>query len=189
MGKSTAGGNRRLNFINGRNPRYCSPRTTRICYHRGVAVGGDAMTFDHLLVAKVLFTLTTAGWAVATVIADFNKTHATNPKWTPHARFHVVWQISSYVGFGLLAFALIWWPGPLVLERLYLVAAMGVIVYAAFFAALMAMPVYGGAAYDKNGYKPFKAPIPIVSKMWDVNVTIFSIQVLLLAGGIAAVTR
>ena len=147
------------------------------------------MSFDHLLVAKILFTLTTAGWAVATVIADFNKTHATNPKWTPHARFHVVWQISSYVGLGLLAFALIWWPGPLVIERLYLVAAMGVIVYAAFFAALMAMPVYGGAAYDKNGYKPFKAPIPIISKMWDVNVTIFSVQVFLLAGGIAAVTR
>jgi len=146
------------------------------------------MSFDHLLVAKVLFTLPTAGWAVATVIADFNKTHATNPKWTPHARFHVVWQISSYVGFGLLAFALIWWPGPLALERLYLVAAMGVIVYAAFFTALVAMPIYGGSAYDNNGYKPFKAPIPIISKMWDVNVTIFSIQVLLLAGGITAVT-
>ena len=59
------------------------------------------------------------------MFADFNKTHATNPKWTPHARFHVVWQISSYVGFGLLALALIWWPGPLAIERLYLVALMG----------------------------------------------------------------
>jgi uncharacterized membrane protein len=147
------------------------------------------MSFDHLLVARVLFTLTTAGWAVATVIADFNKTHATNPKWTPHARFHVVWQISSYVGFGLLAFALIWWPGPLALERLYLVAAMCAIVYAAFFGALLTMPVYGGSAYDRNGYKPFNAPIPIISRKWDVNVTIFAIQVLLLAGGIAAVTR
>ncbi len=76
----------------------------------------------------------TAGWAVLTVVADFNKTHATNPEWTPHARFHVVWQISSYVGFGLLAFALIWWPGPLAVERLYLVALMSAIVYAAFFA-------------------------------------------------------
>ncbi len=65
------------------------------------------MTFDHMLIARVLFTLTTAGWAIATVLADFNKTHATNPKWTGHARFHVVWQISSYVGFGLLAFALL----------------------------------------------------------------------------------
>jgi hypothetical protein len=51
------------------------------------------------------------------------------------------------------------------------------------------MPTYGGSAYDKNGYKPFKAPIPIISKTWDVNVTIFSIQILLLAGGLVAVTR
>ena len=103
------------------------------------------MTFDHILIARVLFTLMTAGWAVLTVFADFNKTHATNPKWTSHARFHVVWQISSYVGFGLSALALIWWPGPLALERLYLVALMSVIVYAAFYAALIAMPIDGGA--------------------------------------------
>lgn len=147
------------------------------------------MSFDHILLARVLLTLTTAGWALGTVLADFNKTHATNPLWTPHARFHVVWQISSYVGFGLLALALIWWPGPMALERLYLAAAMSAIVYAAFFAALAAMPVYGGKAYDDNGYRPFKAPIPIVSKTWDANITVFSIQLLLLAGGIVAVTR
>jgi hypothetical protein len=154
-----------------------------------VAVGGIAMSFDHLFVARVLFTLTTIGWGVLTVVADFNKTHATNPKWTPHARFHVVWQVSSYVGFGLLAFALIWWPGALARERLYLAGAMSVIVYAAFFGALLAMPVYGGSAFDKNGYKPFKAPLPIFSKAWDVNITAFSIQLFLLAGGIVAVIR
>ncbi|HXZ46280.1 MAG TPA: DUF6640 family protein [Pseudolabrys sp.] len=145
------------------------------------------MSFDHILVARILLTLTTAGWAVLTVVADFNKTHATNPKWTPHARFHVVWQISSYVGLGLLVFAMIWWPGPLAHERLYLAALMGAIVYAAFFAALIAMPVYGGAAYDKNGYQPFKAPIPIIARKWDANITAFSIQLVILAGGIAAI--
>ncbi|MBI3705813.1 MAG: hypothetical protein HY244_18615 [Rhizobiales bacterium] len=145
------------------------------------------IAFDHILVARILLTLTTAGWAVLTIFADFNKTHATNPKWTGHARFHVVWQISSYVGFGLMAFALIWWPGPLALERLYLVALMSAIVYAAFFTALIAMPIYGGAAYDKNGYKPFKAPIPIISKTWDANITAFSIQLIILAGGLIAV--
>ena len=74
------------------------------------------IAFDHILLARILFTLTTAGYDLGTVLADFNKTYATNPKWTPHARFHVVWQISSYVGFGLMALALIWWPGPLALE-------------------------------------------------------------------------
>lgn len=146
------------------------------------------MHFDHILVARILFSLVTIGWAVLTVVADFNKTHATNPAWTPHARFHVVWQISSYVGFGLLAFALTWWPGPLAVERLYLVALMSAIVYAAFFGTLIAMPLYGGAAYDKNGYEPFNAPIPIIAKKWDANVTVFSIQLVFLAGGLLAVT-
>jgi hypothetical protein len=146
------------------------------------------MSIDHIFIARILLTLATVGWAVLTAIADFNKTHATNPAWTPHARFHVVWQISSYVGLGLLAFALIWWPGPLATERLYLVALMGAIVYGAFFAALIAMPVYGGAAYDKNGYRPFNAPVPIIAKKWDANVTIFSIQLVILAAGLLAVT-
>lgn len=146
------------------------------------------MAFDRILVARILFTLTTIGWAALTVVADFNKTHATNPQWTPHARFHVVWQISSYVGFGFLALGLTWWPGPLQVERLYFVAAMGVVVYAAFFAALIAMPLYGGAAYDKNGYQPFKAPIPVFAKRWDANITAFSVQLLILAAGIIAVS-
>jgi hypothetical protein len=145
------------------------------------------MAFDHILLARVLFTLTTAGWGFATILADFNKTHATNPKWTGHARFHVVWQINSYVGLGLLALALIWWPGALALERLYLAALLSVIVYGAFFAALLAMPLYAGMVADKNGYKPFPAPVPLIAKKWDVNITIFCVQVMLLAAGIVAV--
>ena len=50
---------------------------------------------------------------------------------------------------------------------------MGVIVYAAFFVALIAMPIYGGAAYDDNGYQPFKAPVPLIAQDWDVNITVF----------------
>ncbi len=144
------------------------------------------IAFDLHLLARVLLTLVTLGYGFATVLADFNKTHATNPKWTPHARFHVVWQISSYVGFGLLALALLWWPGPYAIERLYLVAVMAAIVYAAFFAAVFAMPLYGGTAYDSNGYKPFAAPLPIVARKWDVNITIFCVQVVLLLASTAS---
>jgi uncharacterized membrane protein len=153
------------------------------------ALRGTAMSrfaFDHLLLARILFTLTTAGWAVGTVIADFNQTHATNPKWTPHARFHVVWQILSYAGFGLLALALLWWPGPMAAERITLAALFSVIVFGAFYAALFSMPVYGGHAYDDNGYRPFDAPVPLIAEKWDVNITVFSIQIVLLAAGVIA---
>ncbi len=56
-----------------------------------------------LLLAKLLLTLTVLGYAAVTLKADFNATHATNPKWTPHARFHLVWQVLSYSGVGLVA--------------------------------------------------------------------------------------
>jgi hypothetical protein len=145
------------------------------------------IAFDLHMLARILLTLVTLGYGFATILADFNKTHATNPKWTPHARFHVVWQISSYAGFGLLALALLWWPGPYALERLYLVAIMGAIIYAAFFIAVFAMPIYGGAAYDDNGYQPFAAPVPIVARAWDVNITIFCVQVVLLVAASASI--
>jgi hypothetical protein len=142
------------------------------------------MTIDHILLARILLTVTTFGWGFATILADFNKTHATNPRWTGHARFHVVWQINSYVGFGVLALALIWWPGALAAERLWLAALMSVIVYGAFFAALIAMPLYAGKVTDTNGYKPFPAPLPLIAKKWDVNITIFCVQAMLLAAAI-----
>jgi len=71
-------------------------------------------------------------------------------------------------------------------ERLYLVALMAAIVYAAFFVAVFAMPIYGGAAYDRNGYQPFAAPVPLIAKKWDVNITIFCVQVVLLAASTLA---
>jgi hypothetical protein len=44
---------------------------------------------DRLLMARALVTFATIGYGVLTVKADFNKTHATNPLWTGHTRFHV----------------------------------------------------------------------------------------------------
>jgi hypothetical protein len=109
--------------------------------------------------ARILLTLTVLGYAVVTIKADFNSTHATNPKWTPHARFHVVWQILSYAGVGLVALYLIWVDGPRPLERLYLAAALSVAIYGAFFAAVLTRPMFGGALYDDNGYLPFRPPV------------------------------
>jgi len=143
---------------------------------------------DHNLIARVLLTLVTLGYAAATILADFNATHASNPRWTPHARFHVVWQISSYIGFGVMALALIWMPGPFAVERLYVAAAMATIVYVAFFAALFAMPLYGGRTYDDNGYLPFKAPIAVIAPKWDVNITAFCIQAVLLVAALLSIS-
>jgi hypothetical protein len=136
-----------------------------------------------LTVARILLTLTTLGYGLGTIKADFNKTHATNPAWTGHARFHVVWQILSYSGVGLIALYLIWVDGPLAVERLYLAAALGIAIYGAFFATVFSRPIYKGALYDQNGYLPFKPPFGPEHWRWDVNVTVFAVlsAILLLA--------
>jgi len=135
-----------------------------------------------LTIARILLTLTTLGYGLATIKADFNKTHATNPAWTPHARFHVVWQILSYSGVGLIALYLIWADGPMAMQRLYLATAFGIAIYGAFFAAVFTRPLYEGALYDRNGYLPFQPPIGPKHWRWDVNVTVFTVlSVILLA--------
>ncbi len=128
-----------------------------------------------LTIAKLLLTLTVLGYALVTIKADFNKTHATNPKWTPHARFHVVWQILSYSGVGLIALYLIWSDGPNPTERLYLAAAISAAIYGAFFAAVLTRPLFGGALYDDNGYRPFQPPMGPKTWRWDVNLTAFTV--------------
>ena len=82
-----------------------------------------------LITARILLTLAALGFSAITIVADLNKTHASNPLWTPHARFHVVWQVLSYSGIGLIALYLIWAGGPMQTERLYLAAALAVAVY------------------------------------------------------------
>src|SRR5262245_8373408 len=138
---------------------------------------------DRLLVARVLLTLATLGYGLLTVKADFNKTHATNPLWTGHARFHVVWQIASYAGFGAIALWLIWAPGEMAIERLYLASTFAVVVYGAFFIALLCMPVYGGRAYDDNGYLQFA----VGRTKWDEKVEEFLVKGAVFATGVGLV--
>jgi hypothetical protein len=137
--------------------------------------------------ARILLTLATLGYGLATIKADFNRTHATNPTWTAHARFHVVWQILSYAGIALVALYLIWIEGPAARERLVLAAVLGIAVYGAFFATVVARPLFGGSLYDENGYLPFRPPFGAPHWRWDVNVTAFTtLSAVLLAGLILA---
>jgi hypothetical protein len=148
----------------------------------------DAFT-DGNLVPRILLTLVTAGYGAVTILADINKTHATNPAWTPHARFHVVWQISTYAGFGLLALALIWAPGPYSIARLYLAGAFAAIVYAGFFVALFTMRLYGGRTFDDNGYQPFAVRLAKRPRFLDLNVAVFSGFAVVLIAALLVVSR
>ncbi len=127
------------------------------------------------LPARILITIATVGYGIATVFVDFNKTHATNPAWTPHARFHVVWQIASYFGIAIIVLGLTWLPGPSETGRLYLAGALGVVILASFYVAMLARSLYGGALKDENGVPPFKPPFGPAHWRWDVNATGFTV--------------
>jgi len=136
---------------------------------------------DRFLLARMLLTLVTIGYGALTVTADFNRTHATNPLWTGHARFHVVWQITSYVGFAVIALGLIWLPSPEAQAHLYLACAFAAVIYGAFYITIFSMPLYGGRTYDDNGYRPFA----VAGMKWDANVTAFSLLTVALIVSVA----
>jgi hypothetical protein len=142
---------------------------------------------DGNLIARIPLSLAALGYGLATIKADFNKTHATNPAWTGHARFHVVWQVLSYSGIGIITLGLIWLKGSLAMERLYLAAALGAAIYGAFFVSVFARSLFSGSLYDKNGYRPFQPPIGPSYWRWDLNVTVFTIMSTILILGTFAI--
>ena len=134
-----------------------------------------------LLAAKILLTVVTLGYSLIPALADFNKTHATNPKWLPHARYHVVWQVMSYICMALIALYLIWGSTDAFgLAGLWLAAGLAASAYIGFYAAAIAKPLYGGAQYDQNGVLPVNVPIGGKRLAFDVNMTVFTIMSVLL---------
>jgi hypothetical protein len=143
-----------------------------------------------LLTAKILLTIVTLGYSLIPAIADFNVTHATNPTWTPHARYHVVWQVMSYICMALIALYLIWWNGDTFgPAALWLAAGLAASAYAGFFVAAFAKPIYGGAQYDVNGVLPVHVPLGGKPVSLDVNMTVFSVMALLLAAAVFCLTQ
>lgn len=131
------------------------------------------------LVAQILLTISTVLITGAPLRADLHPSHATNPLWTPHARFHVVWQVLSYACLGIVNLYLIWFsPG---IEDLVLSAAILGCIIIGFFLTAVNIKRFHGKFYDDNGYVPFARPKLFGKSIeMDVNATGFSIFALVL---------
>ena len=86
-------------------------------------------------IARLLLSVLCGAQGVATLAIDLNRTHAANPEWLRHARFHLVWQAVSYALLSVLEVALIVAPGPLERERFYLAAILACIPMVSCLAA------------------------------------------------------
>jgi hypothetical protein len=91
---------------------------------------------------------------IATVAIDLNRTHATNPNWPGHARFHLVWQVVSSALLCALAVGLIWLRGPTTEYNFYLAAILTCIPLIGFMTAFVSRKMYSGALSDPNGIQP-----------------------------------
>jgi hypothetical protein len=130
---------------------------------------------------KILLTLATLGYSAIPGIFDSNNTHATNPSWTGHARYHVVWQVSSYVYVAVLMLYLIWTAGSDA-KTLWVAAVTAACMYAGFWTAYASRPMYGGWLVDKvNGVPDFNWNLFGFKFRTDANVSLFTPAVVILA--------
>lgn len=135
--------------------------------------------------ARIILTLVVLGFSAVPAGADINRTHARNPRWTGHARYHVVWQVTSYIGIALIALGLLWIPGPAQSFRAYLVCLLALSIYGGFFAAAATMRLYDGRLHDDNGYPPIPVTLLGRTRRIDLNITAFSICLVLLGCALA----
>ena len=126
---------------------------------------------------------------LATMAIDLNRTHATNPQWPGHARFHVVWQTTSYAALSLLELLLILVPGPLRDQRFYMAAILAGIPMFGFFTSLIARRTFGGTLSDSNGMPPFQMETGGTTFIIDLNLVAETIGALSLFAIVVLYTR
>src|ERR1700760_2317664 len=105
-------------------------------------------------VARWVVSAVAAGQGIAPLFIDLNRTHATNPLWAGHARFHLVQQVFTLLPAAAIEVALLWYPGAAFHARFYLAALLTATSLAGFLVAAGPRHLYGGTLHDPNGIQP-----------------------------------
>jgi hypothetical protein len=106
---------------------------------------------------------------LGTLFIDLGRTHAKNPDWLRHARYHVVWQAISTALLSLLQIALLLIPGGHQDELFYLSAALASIPMLGFFGAFATRKLFASALFDPNGIPPLRIVVSGAEKSIDLN--------------------
>ena len=125
---------------------------------------------------RILLTIT-AFECFGPIFRDFNASHAWNPDWDPHARFHLVWQLATMGLSGLATLYLLWFRRPLEVRNLWLSAGWQATILAGFWTSCLLTSVYGGRITMPN--------IHMYIFGIDENVVVFSVLSSLLAAAVA----
>lgn len=127
-----------------------------------------------LLTTQILLTIVTLGYSAIPTLFDFNSSHATNPSWTGHARYHVIWQVSTFDFLGIMSLAIIWTAGTDA-SQLWVPAMIACFAYGGFWVACLTRPIYGGVLQDEvNGVPEFHYNILGLKFSVDANISLFT---------------
>lgn len=132
-------------------------------------------------IARDLLAVLCGSRGMATLVIDLNRTHATNPDWTCHARFHLVWQAAAFAFLSALEVVLILARGPFQDPCFYLAAILASIPMLGFYTAFAARGLYKGKLSDPNGMRPMTIVFRCASLRVDINLVAESVGVLVLA--------
>ena len=121
--------------------------------------------FEFLFISKILLTLICVGFGTITPLIDFNESHATNPLWTGHARFHLVWQVNAMIINALLSLVLIWFFYSPVIHLI--VISLNYLWIFSFLVTVISLKLFDGELNDINGVPPVF--IKILGKQYEID--------------------
>ena len=115
------------------------------------------------------------------MVIDLNRTHATNPTWARHARFHVVWQTLTMAFLAVVEVGLIW--GKIAGEEsgFYLALVLTLVSPVAFLLSWVARKSFDGALSDPGGIPPLRLTLFRRERSLDMNMVVVATALLFLA--------
>jgi hypothetical protein len=138
--------------------------------------------FDHQVLARIALTALCAIQGIATLAIDSTRSHARNPEWVGHARFHVVWQSVLVTLLSAVELTLIWTTRPYRQEAFYFAILLAALSPLSFLAALVAKGSYGGTLSDPNGIQPVQMTIRGTLYRLDGNLIAVVVALIVLGG-------